>query len=236
MSNSPRIGLQYLDAAQAQKHVTVNEALARLDVAAAGQVADMDLSSPPVSPAEGSAHIVASGAVGDWTGRDGGVAVFLNGGWDFIQPWSGWRLWVIAEPGLAIYDGDSWQLADQQVSAGGALSAMRIAELDHVVSAGATSETSAFVPDKAVVVGVTARVTSAVTGATSWSLGATGSPDRYGSGFGVSQNAFAHGVTGSPIAYFGGSTLLMTATGGNFTGGAVRLDVHYIDIAPPRPV
>ncbi len=36
MSNSPRIGLPLLDAAQAQKHVTMNEALARLDVVAGG--------------------------------------------------------------------------------------------------------------------------------------------------------------------------------------------------------
>ena len=74
----------------------------------------------------------------------------------------------------------------------------------------------------------------AIGGATNWSLGVSGSPDRYGSGFGVGLDAWAHGVTGSPLAYFGGSTLLLTAAGGNFTGGTVRLAVHYLDIAPPR--
>jgi hypothetical protein len=93
-----------------------------------------------------------------------------------------------------------------------------------------------FIPDKAIVLGVTARVTVGITGATTWSLGVTGSPDRYGSGFGASLNAFSHGVTGSPLAYFGGSSLLLTAAGGNFTSGGVRIAAHYFDLSPPRPV
>ena len=50
MSNSPRIGLPYLDAAQAQKHVTMNEALARLDVVAAARVETDDVRSRSPSP------------------------------------------------------------------------------------------------------------------------------------------------------------------------------------------
>ena len=80
MSNSPRIGLPLLDAAQAQKHVTMNEALARLDMVVAARVETMALLSTPATPAEGEAHLVPSAATGDWTGQDGNVAVFLNGG------------------------------------------------------------------------------------------------------------------------------------------------------------
>ena len=85
MSNSPRIGLPYLDAAQAQKHVTMNEALARLDIFAAGRVETMALASPSASPAEGEGHIVPAAASGAWAGHDGTVAAFLNGGWEFIS-------------------------------------------------------------------------------------------------------------------------------------------------------
>jgi hypothetical protein len=236
MSNSPRIGLPYLDAAQAQKHVTMNEALARLDIAAAARVETMALASPPVSPAEGEGHIVPATADGAWVGQDGNVAVFLNGGWAFITPWAGWRLWVASDTGFVVHDGVDWRLASQPVSPGGALTALRHVEIDHTVVAGATSETAAFIPDKAIVLGVTARVSVAITGATSWSLGVTGSPDRYGSGFGVGLNAFAHGVTGSTVAYFGGSSLLMTSAGGNFTGGEARIAVHYFELSPPRSV
>jgi hypothetical protein len=236
MSNSPRIGLPFLDAAQAQKHVTMNEALARLDTVAAARVETMALVSPPVPQAEGEAHLVPAGAGGDWVGQDGKVAVFLNGGWDFIPPWDGWRLWIASETGFAVYDGSDWQLVSQPMSLGGALSALRHAEIDHAVAPGATSVTTAFIPDKAIVLGVTARVTAGITGATSWSLGVAGSPDRYGSGFGGGLNAFAHGVTGTPLAYFGGSPLLLTSAGGDFTGGTVRIAVHYFELSPPRSV
>ena len=236
MSNSPRIGLPFLDAAQAQKHVTMNEALARLDTVGAARVETMALASPPASPVEGEAHLVPAAAGGAWIGQDGTVAAFLNGGWAFIAPWAGWRLWVESNTGFVVYDGVDWQLASQPTSPGGALSALRQVEIDHAVAAGSTSATTLFIPDKAIVLGVTARVTTAITGASSWSLGVTGSTDRYGSGIGVGLNAFAHGVTGSPLSYYGGSSLLLTAAGGDFIGGAVRIVAHFFELSPPRSV
>ena len=53
MGNSARIGLPFLDAAQAQKHVTMNEALARLDMVAAARVETMALVIPLMSPMSG---------------------------------------------------------------------------------------------------------------------------------------------------------------------------------------
>jgi len=216
--------------------VTMNEALALLDVAAAARVESMGAVSSPPGPAEGEAHIVAAGSGGDWSGHDGHVAVFLNGGWEFIAPWAGWRLWVAGQAGTALYDGSEWHLADQPISSGGALTAQRVAEIDHVITPGPTSLTAAFIPDKAIVLGVTARVLTPNTGATGWQLGVTGGTDRYGSGIGVAANAYAHGVTGSPQAYYGGSSLLLTAEGADFAGGAVRIAVHYLEISPPRAV
>ena len=236
MSSSARLGLPFLDAAQAQKHVTVNESLARIDMVAAAQALTMDQTVPPATPAEGEAHIVPGGASGDWSGREGEVVVFLNGGWDFISPWAGWRLWVAGQNGVAVFDGTAWQLEHQPVTVGGALTALRIAEIDHAVLSGATSTTASFIPDKAIVLGVTGRVTAAITGATSWQLGVAGSPDRYGSGFGVGPGSYAHGVSGTPLAYYGGSSLLLTAQGGSFTSGTVRLAVHYYELSPPRAI
>ena len=234
MSNSPRLALPYLDAAQAQKHVTMNEGLARLDMAAAGRVETMVLSSPPASPVEGEAHIISEGAGDAWAGHDRKVAAYLNGGWDFIAPWAGWKLWVAGSSGFAMFDGASWNLVSQPTSASGAVTALRQVEVDHVIASGATSETTAFIPDKAIVLGVTGRVTAEIGGAAAWSLGVSGSPDRYGSGIGLSLNTSVTGVTGSPLAYYGDSPLLLTAEGGSFTGGAVRLAVHYFELAPPR--
>ena len=65
-------------AAQAQKHVTHNEALRLLDGLVQLSVLDRDLTAPPGSPADGDRHIVASGGTGNWTGWDLNVALFRN--------------------------------------------------------------------------------------------------------------------------------------------------------------
>ena len=53
--------LPYILAAQAQKHVTHNEALRLLDGLVQLSVLDRDLTAPPGSPADGDRYIVASG-------------------------------------------------------------------------------------------------------------------------------------------------------------------------------
>ncbi len=68
--NSTNLTLPYLEAAQAQKHVTVNEALRLLDGLVQLAVLDRYLTTPPASPADGDRYIVASGAVGAWSGWD----------------------------------------------------------------------------------------------------------------------------------------------------------------------
>ncbi len=232
MSETPRYAMPLLDAAQAQKHVTVNEALARADALAAGRVERRDLSSPPAAPADGDVFIVGAGATDDWAGQDGALALFLNGGWAFVAPWEGAAFWVAAERVRATYDGGSWIAGRAAGAAGGAATLGRVVEIDQVLS-GASTTTASVIPDKAVVLGVTGRVIEAVGGAASWSLGVAGSPDRYGSGYGTGAGSLAHGVTGQPQAYYGGTALVLTATGGSFTGGTVRLAVHMMEIMPP---
>ena len=58
------LALPYIMAAQAQKHVTHNEALRLLDAMLQLAVLDRDLTAPPANPADGDRHIVASGATG----------------------------------------------------------------------------------------------------------------------------------------------------------------------------
>ena len=54
--------LPYILAAQAQKHVTHNEALRLLDGLVQLSVLDRDLTAPPGSPTDGDRYIVGSGA------------------------------------------------------------------------------------------------------------------------------------------------------------------------------
>ena len=60
---SPILSLPYILPAQAQKHVTHNEALRLLDVMVQLAVLNRNLSAAPALPAIGDRHIVAAGAV-----------------------------------------------------------------------------------------------------------------------------------------------------------------------------
>jgi len=60
MDASSNLNLPFIIAAQAQKHVTHNEAVRALDALVQLMVLDKDLASPPGSPAEGSRYIVAA--------------------------------------------------------------------------------------------------------------------------------------------------------------------------------
>ena len=100
--------MPYILAAQAQKHVTHNEALRILDGLVQLSVLDRDLTAPPGSPADGDRYIVASGGTGDWAGWDLNVAIFTDGAWLRLPPRAGWRAWVEDEGMLLVYDGSDW--------------------------------------------------------------------------------------------------------------------------------
>ena len=236
MSSSLRFQLPLLNAAQAQKHVTLNEALVKADALASARVESLVLTTPPTGAVDGEAYVVGAGATGDWAGEDGKLALFLNGGWDFLAPWSGMTVWVEDQRATAIFVDDTWLPGRVGGAAGGAATLTRVVEIDHTLAPGVVSTTGDVIPDKAIVLGVTGRVLESVAGATSWSLGVPGSSNRYGSGYGTSLNAFAHGVTGQPQAYFGATPLEISADGGSFTDGKIRLAIHYADLRPPTAV
>ncbi|MFT3687796.1 DUF2793 domain-containing protein [Paenirhodobacter sp.] len=100
--------LPYILAAQAQKHVTHNEALRLLDGLVQLSVHDRNLTAPPASPADGYRYIVSSGATGDWAGWDLNIAIWTDGAWLRLPPRVGWRAWVEDEGLLLVYDGFGW--------------------------------------------------------------------------------------------------------------------------------
>jgi hypothetical protein len=233
MPETARFALPLLEAAQAQKHVTVNEALARLDALAAARVEGLGVNEPPADAAEGEVYGIGSWGGGEWHGQAHRLAVFLNGGWDFADPPAGWQVWNAATGTRWTRAGTAWIEEPFAVSPGGAATIARVAETDHALGSGPTSTTAAIIPDKAIVLGVSARVIDTIGGAGAWDLGVPAAPGRYGTGFGTEAGSHAEGVTGQPQAYYGGTPLVLSASGGDFAGGTVRLAVHYLAIAAP---
>lgn len=105
---STRYALPLLDAGQAQKEVTHNEAIDRVDALLHLAVASMDLTDPPPTPSLGTAWIVASGATGTWAGHDGQIATFGAGGWRIVTPRNGCLAWVEDLGIFAIRQGGGW--------------------------------------------------------------------------------------------------------------------------------
>lgn len=237
MAETRRLKLPLLDSAQAQKHVTVNTALTRLDALTAQSVLSRSFIAPPVDAVDGDVHIVAAGAAGAWAGRDGMVAFADNGGWAFAAPDPGKSVWVADEHFTIMHDGVAW-VAALGATAAGAGTALRTRVMDHVVTPGPVSTTAPVIPDKAIVLGVTGRVIGALTGPGlgAWRLGVAGAADRYGAGIGGALNAFVEGVTGAPVTYYGETPLVLEAESGAFDGGVVRLCVHYFALTAPRAV
>ena len=108
MDNTPNLALPYIMPAQAQKHVTHNEAIRTLDALVQLAVKDRDLSAPPVSPVEGDRYIVGPGATGTWSGQSGRIAAWQDGAWAHLAPRTGWLAWVADEATLLVYDGTGW--------------------------------------------------------------------------------------------------------------------------------
>lgn len=108
MVTTPNLDLPYIAAAQAQKHVTHNEAIRALDAVVQLSVLDRSLTSPPGLPAEGDRHIVAAGATGAWSGHELDVAAWQDAAWSFYSPAEGWLAWVADEAALLAFDGAAW--------------------------------------------------------------------------------------------------------------------------------
>lgn len=108
MFETPNLKLPYIAPAQAQKHVTHNEAIRALDALLHIAVEDRDLAEPPAEPAEGARYIVAEAAAGEWAEQTNAVAAFQDGAWAFYFPRKGWTAWIADEELLVVWNGSAW--------------------------------------------------------------------------------------------------------------------------------
>ena len=108
MPNSPNLGLPYIVANQAQKHVPHNDAVAMIDGILQLSLAARNLNTPPATPIDGQRWLIGPAPTGEWAGQAGLIAFRNAGLWQFLTPRKGWAAWIEAENILLIYDGANW--------------------------------------------------------------------------------------------------------------------------------
>ena len=112
MTDTPtvRLALPLLQPGQAQKEMSHNEALARLDFAVQASVAAAGTDTPPDDPGEGACWIVGDAPSGAWTGQAKTIASWTASGWRFLAPAEGMRAWDADTHGFALFSGGAWQI------------------------------------------------------------------------------------------------------------------------------
>lgn len=134
---TPKIIMPELAVGQAGKEITHNDALAILDQLVQARVVDKDLATPPGSPANGAAYIVASSPTGAWVGHTNHIAYWLTavGVWQFLIPAAGWEVWVTDESLRYTFGGSTWAISASQFTGGTMTSAINEAPIVTIASA-----------------------------------------------------------------------------------------------------
>ena len=103
-----RFELPFILPGQAQKELYHNEALARVDALLHSAVEGAPLAQAPGQPGEGQCWIVAASGGGVWSGKDHHLAAWTAGGWRYIEPQAGMRVWNKAAGYWVHWTGTAW--------------------------------------------------------------------------------------------------------------------------------
>lgn len=109
MSTTPILALPLLAAAQAQKHVTLNEALFLLDALTQIAVKELGRNSPPDQPMAGDRYIVGTAPTANFTGKAGMLAAFDGAAWTYTTLRAGFIFFVTSENRLYVFDGSTFK-------------------------------------------------------------------------------------------------------------------------------
>lgn len=228
---TPNLGLPVLAQGQAQKEITHNDALLRLDALVQTNVKSRALATPPGSPSNGDRWIVPSGATGVWAGQNDKIAFWREGAWAFFAPAVGWRVHVEDERLTVVWTDGSWRDRIVGTANGGAIRLVAL-EQELTLTGAFVDATTAVIADRMIVLAVASRTTQAITGATSYGVGVAGNTSQFGGSLGIALGSTNIGVIG-PTAFYSNTPIRVTAAGSNFTGGKVRVVVYALAFTAP---
>ena len=111
MSTSPRLQLPFIAPSQAQKHVTLNDSLRKIDLMAQAKILSRATPAQPAAPNEGDIYILPANPAGpDWEHlSENMLAMFTDGYWDSLAPQIGFRVWNEETARVIIFDGVNWE-------------------------------------------------------------------------------------------------------------------------------
>ncbi|MEN9874090.1 MAG: hypothetical protein RL186_987 [Pseudomonadota bacterium] len=114
------LGLPYVLASQADKHVTFNEAMERLDLLTQLVVASATVTGEPSAPVEGVGYILPAGRTGPAWGNlaANSVVRYGAGGWFAIAPQMGWLAFVRDTGQLLMFGASGWTQSGARASLG----------------------------------------------------------------------------------------------------------------------
>ncbi len=101
--------LPLLAVSQAQKEITHNEALARID-ALLHPVVEDQLTTPamPTNADIGKCWLVSPAATGEWSNKSGQIAIWIGGGWRYLLPTEAMRIRSKSDGTDLIWSGMAW--------------------------------------------------------------------------------------------------------------------------------
>ncbi|WP_019303607.1 DUF2793 domain-containing protein [Xanthomonas oryzae] len=236
---TPNLGIPTMDANLLQPSIPFNTAMQLLDAVAHIVIVDT-LSAPPATSAadQGKVYLIGDAPTGAWVGRAGQLALCTAPSlWIFITPKMGWyadlagRLSRLGQSGWVPLGGSSPANAEVKViTEHGASTQLKVVE-ELITLTGASVASTALIPSRAILLGVSCRTVSAIKGAASYACGIAGETSKFGSLLSISAGSTNMGVIG-PQAFYADTAVVLTPAGGDFTGGSVRIALHYFANAP----
>ncbi len=106
-------------------------------------------------------------------------------------------------------------------------------EIETINPGGITYSTTFQIPPRAMVIGVSHRIITGITGCTEFEIGVSGTPNMFATGLGTSAGSNNAGISGPNSFYLATSCLLTSTAGGIFTGGTIRISIQYLTIGAP---
>ncbi|MBE8191001.1 MAG: DUF2793 domain-containing protein [Alphaproteobacteria bacterium] len=229
---TPNLALDYLMPDQAQKHITINDSLRRLDALVHLSVVNRSTTNPPTAPANGVRYLVPQTAQGEWATHENQIAFYEDTGWQYLVPRIGWRLWDEAENIYLIYNGTIWQaVSASSTSANGGSGSVAIEKTEIVVRF--PNPEVINIPMHSLFFGVTGRVQQTMSGATNFRVGVQADNQRFGSRISRVAGSTFQGLANPPAVYWSPTPLLITGEGRAISAGTLKLALYHLSLPIP---